>query len=107
MTRQNTSDATRIIGAIAGAQLLWTGLRAAKFHHLIAMGLGGYLLARALATPSQRQLDEMTDAELELATAPDLGDQPSIEVEEDPVDAASWASFPASDPPSHSPRPVS
>ncbi len=97
MTRDKSSDATRIIGAIAGAQLLWTGLRAAKFRHLIAMGLGGYLLARALATPRPRLEEDLDVAGSEAA------ERPSVEVEEDPVDAASWASFPASDPPSHSP----
>lgn len=35
-----------------------------------------------------------------------MGEAPTPDVAADPVDVASWGSFPASDPPSHLPRPA-
>lgn len=100
MNRDLSVDLTRTITALVGTRLIWSGLRAAKLHHLLAMGLGSYLVMKAFSRPTEEVL---------VVSLPrsDLGEKPTLEVEQDEVDAASWASFPASDPPSYSPRSAS
>lgn len=90
-------DLVRVLTGISGAQLLWAGLRAAKLPQLVALGLGTYLIARALAPTRPRPAVRAGEAP---------GDEPTPDVAADPVDVASWGSFPASDPPSHLPRPT-
>ena len=96
-TTRPSIDLVRVLTGISGAQLLWAGLRAAKLPQLVALGLGTYLVIRALA-PSRAGPAPRTTAT--------MGEDPAPDVAADPVDTASWGSFPASDPPSHLPRPA-
>jgi len=90
-------DLVRVLTGISGAQLLWAGLRAAKLPQLVALGLGTYLVVRALSPTRARATARPSER---------MGEEPTPDVAADPVDVASWGSFPASDPPSHLPRPA-